>query len=144
MTKLIVCILIFATASAQTPIPSAPTPHVTKFVAPPYPWRAREIRMQGETTTELQVRADGTVESAKVTMAHPFFRHYVEAALKQWEFEPTGKMFAQKVTVRFSLGDCGHVHSSNPNAYRETRVEAQLPQLIEVTTCTDPISIEVN
>jgi hypothetical protein len=144
MTKLIVCILLFATAWAQTPTPSAPSPHVTKFVAPPYPWRAREIRMQGETTTELQVRADGTVESAKVTLAHPFFRDYLEAALKQWEFEPTGKMFTQKVNVRFSLGDCRHVHSSNANAYRETHVEAQLLQLIEVTTCTDPIIIEVN
>jgi hypothetical protein len=100
--------------------------------------------MQGETTTDLRVRADGTVESAEVTMAHPFFRGYVEAALKQWEFEPTGKTFIQTVNVRFSLGDCRHVHSSNANAYRETHVEAHLPQLVEVTTCTDPITVEVN
>jgi hypothetical protein len=100
--------------------------------------------MQGETTTELQVRADGTVESANVSMAHPFFRDYVEAALKQWEFEPTGKAFVQKVTLRFSLDGCDNVHSSNPNAYRETHVQAQLPQLVEVTTCTDLISIDVN
>ncbi|HEX7423395.1 MAG TPA: energy transducer TonB [Terriglobales bacterium] len=144
MTRLILCIFLFTTVWAQTPTPSAPSPHVTKFVAPAYPWRAREIRMQGETTTELQVRADGTVESANVTMAHPFFRDYVEAALRQWEFEPTGKTFAQKVTVRFSLGGCGNVHSINANAYKETRVQAQLPQLVEVTTCTDLISIDVN
>ena len=136
MTKLILCTLLFATVWAQTPSP----PHVTKFVAPAYPWKARAARMQGETTTELQVRADGSVESVNVTMAHAIFRDYVEAALKQWEFEPTGKTFVQKVTVRFSLVDgCDDIRSSGPDAYRETRVQARLPQLVEVRTCPELI-----
>src|SRR6266852_4182353 len=58
MTRVILCVFLFSTVWAQTPGQS-PSLHVTKFVAPAYPWRAREARMQGETTTELQVRADG-------------------------------------------------------------------------------------
>jgi Gram-negative bacterial TonB protein C-terminal len=101
--------------------------------------------MQGETTTELEVRADGTVESVNVTMAHPVFRDYVEGALKQWEFEPTGKMFVQKVTVRFSLVDgCEDIHSIGPDVYRETRVQARLPQLVEVRTCPELIVINTD
>jgi TonB family protein len=144
MTKLLLCIFLIATLWAQTLSP-LPSPHVARFVAPAYPWKARAARMQGETATELQVRADGTVQSANVTMAHPFFRDYVEAALKQWEFEPTGRTFVQKVTVRFSLVDgCDDLRSSRPDAYRETRVQARLPSLVEVRTCPELIVTNTN
>jgi len=139
MKRLILCISLCATVGAQTPLSPVPTPHVTNFVAPAYPWKARVARIQGETTIELQVRADGSVESAKVTMAHPVFRDYVADALRQWEFEPTGKTFVQKVTVRFSLVDgCDNIRTSDPAPYRETRVKAHLPQLVEVGTCLEP------
>jgi|SRR5450759_2673181 TonB family protein len=145
MKKVILCIFLFATVWAQTPASSAPSPRVTKFVAPAYPWKARKARIQGETKSEIQVRADGTVDAVNVTMAHPIFRDYVEAALKQWEFEPTGKTFAQKITVRFSLLDgCDDIRSSDPDVYRETRVQAQLPQLVEVKSCLEPIIVEQN
>jgi len=145
MRKVILCIFLFATVWAQTPNPLAPSPHVTKFVAPAYPWQARKARIQGETTSEIQIRADGTVESVNVTMAHAIFRDYVQAALKQWEFGPTGKPFIQKVTVRFSLVDgCDDVRSSSPDVYRETRVQARLPQLVEVKTCLEPTIVETN
>jgi TonB family protein len=106
MTKLILCIFLFATVWAQTPSPSVSSHHVTKFVAPVYSSKARTSRVQGETTSEVQIRADGTVDSVNVTVAHPFFRDYVQSALKQWRFEPTGATFTEKITVRFWLDIC--------------------------------------
>jgi len=145
MKKAILAILLFTTAWAQTLAPSSPLPCVTRFVAPAYPWKARKARIEGETKSEIQVRADGTVSSVNVTMAHPIFRDYVEVALKQWEFEPTGKAFVQNITVRFSLRDgCDDIRSSDPDVYRETRVQAQLPPLVEVKSCLEPIIVETN
>jgi hypothetical protein len=92
------------------------------------------------------VRADGTVESVTITKAHPFFRDYVEVALKQWEFESNGKSFKQGVTVRFSLldGRCDDIRSLNPGPYRETRVNAHLPESVEISTCTEPVVVNEN
>jgi TonB family protein len=131
MKRLTSCVLLFGTVWAQTPSSPVSLNHVTKFVAPVYPSKARFSRVQGEATSTIQVRADGTVDSVNVTMAHPFFREYVLSALKQWEFEPTGKPFAEKVTVRFWLDVCND--KSFPIG--ETRVQAKLPQLVEVQTC---------
>ena len=131
MTRLISCVLLFGTVWAQTPSPPPSSNHVTKFVAPVYPSKARFSRVQGETTSIVQVRANGTVDSVNVTMAHPFFRECVQSALKQWEFEPTGKPFAQEITVRVWLGVCDD--KSFPIG--ETRVQADLPHLVEVRTC---------
>ena len=101
--------------------------------------------MQGTVTSEILVRADGTVDSVKVTTSSPIFRDYVETALKQWEFEPIGKAFAQVVIVRFSLVDgCDNIRSSDAGAYRETRVQAHLPGLVEVGTCPGLINATVN
>ena len=144
MKQLMLFISLLSMTWAQPPDAIAPSPNVAKFVAPAYPWRARAARIQGETTTELHVRANGTVESVNVTMAHAIFRDYVEAALKQWEFEPTGKMFVQKVTVRFSLDGCDDIRSSISDLYRETRVQARLPQLVEVRTCPELIITNTN
>jgi len=79
---------------AQTPSETKTTLHIKRFVVPAYPVAARKGRMQGPTTTELQVRPDGTVDSANVVRAHPIFQDYVEAALKQWVFEPVPKLTA--------------------------------------------------
>lgn len=142
MKKLIPCVLMPWMLWAQTPNVVGPPPHLMKFVAPSYPWKAREIRMQGETTTELKVQSDGTVESANITMAHPFFRGPVQSALKQWRFEPTGQSCARKVTVRFRLDDCSHIKT---DAYKETRVQADLSQLVvEVATCPDLMVTNTN
>jgi hypothetical protein len=97
--------------------------------------------MQGTTMSEIQVREDGTVGSIKVTMAHPFFRDYVQSALMQWKFAASSKPFVQKVTVRFWLEDC---KSGKADARRETRVEAELPELVEVRTCSELLVANVN
>jgi TonB family protein len=130
MMRPILCIFLFATLWSQTPSPPVRSLHVTKFVAPAYSLKARTSRVQGETTSEVQIRADGTVDSVNVTKAHPFFREYVQSALKQWRFEPTGTTFTQEITVRFRLDVCDKDFPAG-----ETRVQADLPQLVEVRTC---------
>jgi TonB family protein len=140
MKKLICFVLLNATVWAQTPTAISSMPHVSRFVAPAYPSKARTGRMQGETTSEVQVRTDGTVDSVNVTMAHPVFREYVQDALKQWKFEATGKTFAQTVTVRFWLDGC----DDKTFPVGETRVQADLPQLVEVRTCAEPVITNTN
>jgi|SRR5579863_4159351 len=116
---------------------SVPALHVKKFVAPAYPNLARKDRFEGTTTSEVQVRADGTVESVKVTMAHPLFSAHVEQALKQWVFEPTGAPTTLKVRVKFSLVEgCDRVPVESLS---ETRVEADLPDTVSVSTCIEAI-----
>jgi hypothetical protein len=80
---------------------------------------SRGRRIQRTTTSEIQIRANGTGESVKVT--HPIFRIIVETALKPREFEPIGKALTQAVTVRFSPDDGGdNIRSSDTDAYNET------------------------
>jgi TonB family protein len=125
---------------AQMPTEVAGTPHVKKFVAPSYPSAARKNRMQGTTTTELHIRSDGTVDLVKVVMANAVFHDHVEAALRQWVFEPAKGPSDLKVTVSFKL-DCGEVHTER---LAETHVQADLPDSVEVRTCPEPVIDTVN
>jgi hypothetical protein len=59
----------------------------------------------------------------------------VEAALKQWVFEPAQTSGDLNVTVWFQLDDCDEAHADSP----ETHIEADLPDLVKVRTCLDPI-----
>jgi TonB family protein len=130
----------------QTPKEATEPLHVKKFVAPAYPDAARKNRMQGTTTAEIQVGADGAVDFVKVVMAHPVFHDYVEAALKQWTFDPIAKPARLKVNVRFWLDACGDLARSNQGEpiVGETVVKADLPDNVEVRTCLDPIVTNVN
>jgi TonB family protein len=116
---------------------STSTLHVKKFIAPAYPTLARGGRFEGSTTSEVRVRADGTVDSVEVVSAHPLFRLNVEQALRQWVFEPTGDPASLKVTVKFSLTEgCDKIPD---DSVIETRVIANLPDTVFVNTCTEPI-----
>jgi len=137
MKILFACLVCTTILFAESPTTATLSHHVVRVVAPAYPWLARKGRMQGETTTELRVGADGLVKTTNVTMAHPIFRDYVQSALKQWIFESDSQPFTQIVTVRFVLEDCHDVHSTNPDAYKETTVSADLPRLLEVKSCAD-------
>ncbi len=124
----------------QTPTGIPETLHLKKFVAPAYPALARKNRIQGTTTTELHVRPDGIVESVKVVTAHAIFHEYVEAALRQWVFEPAKRSGDLKVTVAFKL-DCDEVHAER---LAETHVQADLPTFVEVRTCPEPFVTSSN
>lgn len=119
---------------------------VKKFVAPAYPAAARENRMQGAAITELQVSADGTIGSVKIVDAAPAFHDYVEAALRQWVFEPIPQPATLRVTVKFVLDSCGKVapHQVAPQLFGETLVQADLPEMVEIRTCLKPVITNVN
>ena len=134
-------LLTFCTLGLLGQTSNTPTPHVKRFVAPVYPALARKGRFQGATTSEIQVRADGTVDSVKVTMAHPFFQKNVKEALQQWMFEPAEKPFLLKVTVEFSLTEgCDKIPVES---LTETRIKADLPDSVSVSTCPAAITTSV-
>ncbi|HZR30809.1 MAG TPA: energy transducer TonB [Terriglobales bacterium] len=132
--------LLCVAAFAQTPL------SVKHFVAPDYPVAAWLSRIEGTTVADIAVKADGTVDSAKVVSAHPLFRHAVESALKQWTFS-TAMATSLRVTTRFQLDD-GCPLSGSPEGdkryYVSTQVVADLPATVEVKTCLPVITIETS
>jgi TonB family protein len=122
----------------QTATSTTGTPHIKTFVAPAYPAVARKNRIQGATSSEIKVRTDGMVDSVRVTMAHPVFGAYVEKALQQWRFEPIPVATSLKVTVRFWLDGCEKVPAE---LVGETRVEANLPESVDIRTCPEPVEV---
>jgi len=138
-TAILFIVLCVVNLAAQSPSRSIELPCMTKFVSPAYPAKARANRMQGTTVSEVQIRSDGTVESATVLSAHPVFRDYVATALKQWRFEPASRSTSLKVTVAFWLDDC-----PGTETFGESSVQADLPYNVDVRACQDPIRTNVN
>jgi TonB family protein len=129
--------LFIAAACAQT-TDSRFSVSVQHFVAPAYPVAAWLARVQGTVSTEVIIKPDGTVDSVKLISAHPMFREPVETALKQWSFGPISMATTRKITIRFQLdADCPLTGSQEPDKryYVQTRVSADLPSKIDVTTC---------
>ena len=80
-------------------------------VAPAYPRRAKQARIQGWVTMEVLIRPDGTVSNAKVMESDPprLFDDAAIAAMQRWKFRPKmvdGSPVAQraKQTIEFKLG----------------------------------------
>lgn len=66
---------------AQTPA------SLTKLFNPIYPRVAQQARISGAVRINLQLRKDGTVESAKVIDGHPMLRQAALESAKKSEFE---------------------------------------------------------
>ena len=80
-------------------------------VAPTYPRRAKQARIQGWVTMEVLIRPDGTVSEAKVMESDPprLFDDAAIVAMQRWKFRPKmvdGSPVAQraKQTIEFKLG----------------------------------------
>jgi len=116
--------------------------HWVRFVAPAYPALARTGRMQGKVTANIHINGDASVASTTITMAHPVFHQYVEKALSQWKFEPVGEPATLDVVVDFKFDECRHVKSDAE--LRETKVMADLPNHLEIVTCTNYITASTN
>jgi len=84
--------------------------------------------MQGTVYAEVHIKADGTIGSVVVTMAHPVFHDYVESALKSWRFESLPQAVTLKVVTQFRLDNCPDFRSDAllGEHLRETRVSADL------------------
>ncbi len=79
-------------------------------VAPAYPRRAKQARIQGWVTMEVLIRPDGTVSNAKVMESDPprLFDDAAITAMQRWKFRPKmvdGSPVAQraKQTIEFKL-----------------------------------------
>jgi TonB family protein len=74
---------------AAKPLPASALKMVT-YVAPTYPQRALERRLQGWVDVEFTVRNDGTTTGVTVADAshETLFRREAVAAVEQWKFEP--------------------------------------------------------
>lgn len=115
---------------------------LVRFVAPAYPALARTGRMQGKVTASIQINGDGRVAATTITVAHPVFHQYVENALSQWKFEPVGEPATLDVVADFKFDECHNVKSAAE--LRETKVTADLPNHLEIVTCTDYITASTN
>jgi TonB family protein len=63
---------------------------IATYVAPAYPARANERRVEGWVDVEFTIRADGTVRDVSIANAshETYFRREAVAAVEQWKFEP--------------------------------------------------------
>jgi len=123
---------------SQTNRESSQVLHLSRFAAPAYPAAARMARIQGKADVDLQISADGAVTSVMVK-SHPLFQRYVEEALKQWRFESLTEPATLHVVVNFEIEGCDHVKPEPLGSaqVRETRVSADLPGKVIVSTCAD-------
>jgi periplasmic protein TonB len=75
-------------AQDQPSLDVAQTPaSLTKLFNPAYPRVARQARISGAVRINLQLRKDGTVESAKVIDGHPMLRQAALESTQKSEFE---------------------------------------------------------
>jgi len=122
------------------------SPEVKHFVAPDYPVAAWLSRTQGSAVTELVIKQDGTVDSARLISGFPIFRKAIEAALEKWTFRAAKPMRVNIVT-RFTLtGDCPWTppRVSDQQSRIGTQVIADLPSNVEITACVPIIETNVN
>jgi TonB family protein len=61
--------------------------NLTKLAPPIYPLLARQARISGTVRIQLQLRKDGSVESAKVINGHPMLRKAALESAQASEFE---------------------------------------------------------
>ena len=60
---------------------------VTK-VFPDYPAIAKQLHLSGTVEVEVNIAADGTVESVKVVSGNPVLTKAAAAAVSRWKFKP--------------------------------------------------------
>lgn len=112
---------------------------VRHFAVPFYPPGAWIARVQGPVNLELNINPNGTVESVHVKSGHPFLLAGLEKTFKEWSFETTSAPVTLGITLTFDLsGPCPNVPATDkrePNYYTATRVSAELPSKVLVSTC---------
>jgi TonB family protein len=113
---------------------------VMKFVAPPYPRKARDSRIVGTTVSEISVGLDGSVRKVRTIRAHQAFESPVSDALKEWRFRPGKQEYKLEITVSFEFDDACAGTDKHPLT-SETRVSAEFPTLVHIVT--SPQCVEV-
>ena len=129
MAAMFSCLFFFG----QTPssIPACDVA-VVKFVAPPYPREAKGSKITGRAVAKISITRDGAVD-VQTVRAHPLFEKPVRDAIAKWRFTPTDRENTLEVTVSFEIDDTCEGTDKRPLT-AETRVSAELPNLVHVVT----------
>jgi periplasmic protein TonB len=80
--------------------------HIAHSVAPWYPTPARKAHLKDSVILDVNVAADGTVQSASAQSGDPQLRLAAEEAVKQWQYQPyyqdgQAVQFQTQATVAF-------------------------------------------
>jgi len=94
-------LLVAISAGQHNSAPAGPGRKVISRVAPDYPVLAHRMHMQGVVKLEVQVRANGTVKSAKVLGGSPVFADAAKAAVEKWKFEAAPSESTESVQIVF-------------------------------------------
>jgi len=93
--------LVGSAAGQHSATPAGSSRKVVTRIAPQYPELAHRMHMQGVVKLEVQVRANGTVKSARVLGGNPVFADAAAAAVEKWKFETAPSESVELVQVSF-------------------------------------------
>ena len=75
-------------ASAPKTISHIKAPHLITATPPQYPAIAKQNRIQGDVTIEMDIDESGNVSSEKVISGPPFLQGAAKDAVRRWKYEP--------------------------------------------------------
>jgi hypothetical protein len=155
LAALIILSIAVAESMAQSPAKAQPTGDnvvLTKLFQPIYPPLARQTRITGDVELTLEVRKDGSVESANPTSGHPLLKQAAVNSATQSLFvcqKCVQGTFWYHMIYSFQLigaDDCCTASAANSNAQQQNQPEPRVVQsanhvtVIERVTCNcDPL-----
>ena len=113
--------------------PRQSTVALTKLAPPAYPQLARQTRITGDVRLLLNVRPDGTVESASVVSGHPLLQQAALDSAQESQFACEGcsnAITSYSLVYTFLLTE-GHCPSSNEPPKESPQEEKSLPQVTQ-------------
>jgi protein TonB len=75
-------------ASAPKTVSHIKAPHLITATPPQYPAIAKQNRIQGDVTIEMDIDASGNVMGEKVISGPPFLQAAAKDAVRRWKYEP--------------------------------------------------------
>jgi TonB family protein len=124
--------VVFAFLSAVHPDSVQTAVVMTKLVPPVYPPMARHMGTTGDVKLLLNVRPNGTVESASVISGHPLLQQAALDSAEQSQFACEGcsdAIMPYSLVYTFQLTDARCPPSSNEPSKESAREEKSLPQV---------------
>jgi periplasmic protein TonB len=97
-----------APASAPRTVSHIQAPRLINAIPPQYPAIAKQNRIQGDVTIEMDIDANGNVIGEKVLSGPPFLQAAAKDAVRRWKYEPATLndkpiTYHMQVKVHFAL-----------------------------------------
>ena len=148
LTKLLAMIFVFSAVLTRLPAQSAngtttqESVVLTKLFQPVYPPLARQTRIVGDVELQLEVRADGSVESVNVVSGHPLLKQAAVDSAKQSRFEcqrcGEGKLPYHLVySFQLVAENCCTAVETNTNAQNQDQPIPRVIQSVNHVTVVD-------